>query len=205
MENNEIKTTVEILDEALQVSDDTLDVVGTDNIDVYENEQEEAEQKAISQETVANIQKLFDKLSRMEIQLPSGTTLTMGNEPTDWEEVWMDNGSTMENNVLAIMAKARDMRSSSDQTSRMSIADEIISLVTNAFKEMGVPQLDYSNFIFETKAEEALLYMEDYVRLVSGLLHLAEVEIVHKPTSGMTIEQLVQEFSQQADEISHNK
>ena len=189
MENNEMKTTVEMLDEALQVSDDTLDVVGTDNVEMYE-EQEEAEAAV--------------DVDKLEINLASGTSLEMQYDDMNWEEVWMNNGATMGNNVLAIMAKARDMRSAADQT-RTAIADEIISLVTNAFKEMGVPQLDYSRFIFETKTEEALMYMEDYVRLVSELLHIAQLEVISKPTSGMTIEQLVQEFSQQVDEISHNK
>lgn len=191
MENNEIKTTVEILDEALQVSDDTLDVVGTDDVEMY-GEQEEAE-------TAVDVDN-----DRFEIHLASGTSLEMQYDDMNWEEVWMNNGATMGNNVLAIMAKARDMRSATDQT-RTVIADEIISLVTNAFKEMGVPQLDYSRFIFETKTEEALMYMEDYVRLVSELLHIAQLEVISKPTSGMTISQLVQEFSQQVDEISHNK
>jgi hypothetical protein len=191
MENNEMKTTVEILDEALQVSDDTLDIVGTDDVEMYE-EQEEAE-------TAVDVDK-----DKFEIHLASGTSLEMQYDDMNWEEVWMNNGATMGNNVLAIMAKARDMRSAADQT-RPAIADEIISLVTNAFKEMGVPQLDYSRFIFETKTEEALMYMEDYVRLVSELLHIAQLEVISKPTSGMTISQLVQEFSQQVDEISHNK
>jgi hypothetical protein len=67
---------------------------------------------------------------------------------------------------------------------------------------MGVPTLDYSEFIFETKCEEALMYMEDYVRLISELLHIAEVDIVMKPADGKTINGLISQFSKQVDEIT---
>ncbi len=175
--NEELKTTAQMLDEALTESTDTIEVDVSD-VELYTPEEIEEEAD--------------DKL---EIHLASGTSLTMSYESMDWESVWLNNGPTMLNNVLAIMAKARDMRQAPIGDERTNLANEIIDLVQNAFKEMGVPELDYSGFIFETKAEEALLYMEDYVRLVSELVHIAQVEVIMKPTDGMSFDDIIAKLS----------
>jgi hypothetical protein len=195
MNNEEIKTTAEFLDESLTASDETLDINQTDVVEIIEdstNDEEEA------------FNAIKDSLDdrEFEIHLPSGTSLTMSYDNMNWEDVWMKNGKTMSDNILAIMAKSRDIRKMSDNELRAKEADELIDMVKHAFEEMGVPKLDYSGFIFETKCEEALLYMEDYVRLVSELLHIAEVEVIMKPTDGMTISDLISQFSEQVDEIT---
>jgi hypothetical protein len=195
MNNEETKTTAEFLDESLTASDETLDINQTDAVEIIEdstNDEEEA------------FNAIKDGLDdqEFEIHLPSGTSLTMSYNDMNWEDVWMKNGEIMSDNILAIMAKARDIRKMSDNELRTKEADELIDMVKHAFEEMGVPKLDYSGFIFETKCEEALLYMEDYVRLVSELLHIAEVEVIMKPTDGMTISDLISQFSEQVDEIT---
>jgi len=176
--NEELKTTAQMLDEALTESTDTIEVDASD-VELYTPEEIEEEEAD----------------DTLEIHLASGTSLTMEYSSMDWESVWLNNGSTMLSNVLAIMAKARDMRQAPIGDDRTNLANEIIDLVQNAFKEMGVPELDYSGFIFETKAEEALLYMEDYVRLVSELVHVAQVEVIMKPTDGMSFDDIISKLS----------
>jgi hypothetical protein len=195
MNNEETKTTAEFLDESLTASDETLDVNQTDTVEIIEDSTNDEE------EAFNAIKNGLDD-QEFEIHLPSGTSLTMSYNDMNWEDVWMKNGKTMSDNILAIMAKARDIRKMSDNELRTKEADELIDMVKHAFEEMGVPKLDYSGFIFETKCEEALLYMEDYVRLVSELLHIAEVEVIMKPTDGMTISDLISQFSEQVDEIT---
>ena len=199
MMENEMKTTAEVLDEALQVSEETFDVTPEEDVEVYTPDEETTVQEG--EEATLN-----SDPDQLEIYLASGTSLTMGYENMDWEKVWMDNGPTMSNNILAIMAKARDMRTAPIGDGRTEIANELIEMVKNAFEEMGVPALDYTKFIFETKTEEALLYMEDYIRLISELLHVAQIEVITKPTDGMTVDQLITQFSQQVDEMTtHNE
>lgn len=199
MMENEIKTTTEALDEALQVSEETFDVTPEEDVEVYTPDEETTVQEG--EEAT-----LTSEPDQLEIHLASGTSLSMGYENMDWEKVWMDNGPTMSNNILAIMAKARDMRTAPIGDGRNDIADELIEMVKNAFEEMGVPKLDYTQFIFETKTEEALLYMEDYIRLISELLHVAQIEVITKPTDGMTVDQLITQFSQQVDKMTnHNE
>lgn len=195
MNNEEIKTTAEFLDESLTASDETLNINQTDTVEIIEDSTNDEE------EAFNAIKNGLDD-QEFEIHLPSGTSLTMSYNDMNWEDVWMKNGKTMSDNILAIMAKARDIRKMSDNELRTKEADELIDMVKHAFEEMGVPKLDYSGFIFETKCEEALLYMEDYVRLVSELLHIAEVEVIMKPTDGMTISDLISQFSEQVDEIT---
>ena len=188
MKNEEIKTTAEFLDEAMV--GETVPVEVDESIQVYTPEDEEPETPDVS----STDEDVDDKIY---IDLPSGAQLSMNYSDMDWKRIWDDNVEDMSNNILAIMAMGRDMRREKDTAKRTELADNIVNIVKQSFKEIGVPEIDMSAYWFETKTEEATLYLEDYLRLISQIVHIAQIDVITKPVEGMSVNQLIENLSEQ--------
>jgi hypothetical protein len=188
--NEEIKTNAEFLDGALTGETEPVVFEDTEGVSLYTADDPEPETPDVS----SNDEDVDDKIY---IDLPSGVQLSMNYSDMDWKKIWEENVEDMSNNILAILAMSRDMRLERDDNKRKERAEEIISIVKRSFTEIGVPEIDMSKYWFETRVEEATLYMEDYIRLVSEIVHIAQVDIITKPVEGMSVNQLIDSLSEQ--------
>jgi len=186
--NEEIKTTAAFLDEAL-TGNDTSTITATDDIDVSLYTPDDVVTEELVESDVAG-----EEDDILRIDLMSGASLTMKYDDMDWGKIWSDNYADMFNNVMAIMAMKRDMLRKSGEE-RTAVADRIIECIKTGFKEIGVPELDYSAYTFETKVEEADLYLEDYIRLIPEIMHTAQVDVLMKPTEGMSLEDIINKMA----------
>lgn len=190
MNNEEIKTTAEFLDGALTGETEPVVFEDTEGVSLYTADDPEPETQDVS----SNDEDVDDKIY---IDLPSGAQLSMSYSDMDWKRIWEENVEDMSNNILAILAMGRDMRLERDDNKRKERAEEIIGIVKRSFTEIGVPEIDMSNYWFETRVEEATLYLEDYIRLISEIVHIAQVDIITKPVEGMSVNQLIDSLSEQ--------
>jgi hypothetical protein len=188
MNNEEIKTNAEFLDEAMVGETTPIEV--DDTIELYTPEDEEPETPDVSSDDE-------DVEDKIYIDLPSGVQLSMNYSDMDWKKIWENNVEDMSNNILAIMAMGRDMRLERVTEKRTELAQNIIDVVKRSFSEIGVPEIDMSKMWFETKVEEATLYLEDYLRLISEIVHIAQIDIITKPVEGMSVNQLIENLSEQ--------
>lgn len=188
MNNEEIKTTAEFLDEAMV--GETTPVEVDETIELYTPEDEEPETPDVSSDD----EDIDDKIY---IDMPSGPQLSMNYSDMDWKKIWENNVEDMSNNILAIMAMGRDMRLERVTEKRAELAQNIIDVVKRSFSEIGVPEIDMSKMWFETKVEEATMYLEDYLRLISEIVHIAQVDIITKPVEGMSLNQMIESLSEQ--------
>jgi hypothetical protein len=188
--NEEIKTNAEFLDGALTGETEPVVFEDTEGVSLYTTDDPEPETQDVS----SNDEDVDDKIY---IDLPSGVQLSMNYSDMNWKKIWEENVEDMSNNILAIFAMGRDMRLERDDNKRKERAEEIISIVKRSFTEIGVPEIDMSKYWFETRVEEATLYMEDYIRLVSEIVHIAQVDIITKPVEGMSVNQLIDSLSEQ--------
>ena len=194
MHNEEIKTNTEFLDGAMLGETEAIEMDDTIELYAPENETPE-EQKAVDTE----------EEDKIYIDLPSGVQLSMNYSDMDWKKVWSENVEDMSNNILAIMAMARDMRLERVTETRNDRAENIINVVKRSFQEIGVPEIDMSKMWFETKVEEATLYLEDYLRLISEIVHIAQIDIITKPVEGMSLNQMIENLSEQMAGFTFNK
>jgi hypothetical protein len=194
MHNEEIKTNAEFLDGAMLGETEAFEMDDTIELYAPENETPE-EQKAVDTE----------EEDKIYIDLPSGVQLSMNYSDMDWKKVWSENVEDMSNNILAIMAMARDMRLERVAETRNDRAENIINVVKRSFQEIGVPEIDMSKMWFETKVEEATLYLEDYLRLISEIVHIAQIDVITKPVEGMSLNQMIENLSEQMAGFTFNK
>lgn len=173
------KTVTEALDEAMGVTGpDITDESGRIEIPVGDRE------VAIDEDNII-------------IQYASGISLTMSYTDMDWEGIWKNAVPDMLNNLAVLKQMYHDILITPDEAARNAQAKEAIDLVDGFFKSVGVPEINYELRPNISVVEHALCTITDCIILLYEVTHMAQVFVMMSKTDGMSIDQMVQQMSEE--------
>lgn len=167
--NEEAKTVSESLDEAMG-TEKTVDVdPGMSNTDV--------------------------NTDQFTIGLTTGISLVLDYKTTNWEQIWNESAKDSFNNIEAAKLMIRDLMKESDPIKRDNMAAEAIRNVLGLYDSIGTPEMNYDLREDITLPEKAVMYLMDGIIIMSEMMHAAQVYMMTESTSGMSINQLINEMS----------
>ncbi len=172
--NEEIKSVTESLDEAMGT--ETVDTGKTVDVDPGMTKQKEEDQFTIG--------------------LTTGVSLVLDYKTTDWEKIWTNSAEDTFNNIEAAKLMIRDIMTESDPIKRDNLAAEAIRNIIGLYDSIGAPNdINYDLRENITLPEKAVMYLMDGIIIMSEMIHAAQIYIMTESTSGMSINQLIEEMS----------
>ena len=185
MNNEEIKTTAEALDQALIGETTTVEATDDMDVEIYTPDDQTNEEPTTEEEP-----------EMLQIVLAVGITLNISMDEMDWDGIWTNSSADMFNNVAVSKLMMKDMLSEADPAKRNELAEKAIENISTFFKSVGVPpEINYDVREDISLVEKACLYLTDGIILMTELMHTAEVYVLTSKTYGMSLDDMIQKMS----------
>jgi len=133
---------------------------------------------------------------QLAIGLTTGVSLVLDYKTTNWEQIWAESATDTFNNIEAAKLMIRDLMTESDPIKRDNLAAEAIRNIIGLYDSIGAPNdINYDLREDITLPEKAMLYLMDGIIIMSSMIHSAQIYMMTESTSGMSINQLLEEMS----------
>jgi len=130
------------------------------------------------------------------IGLTTGVSLVLDYKTTDWEKIWTESAEDTFNNIEAAKLMIRDIMLESDTVKRDNLAAEAIRNIIGLYDSIGAPNnMNYDLRENITLPEKAILYLMDGIIIMTEMIHAAQIYMMTESTSGMSINQLLEEMT----------
>ena len=189
------------LDQTIAIGDETTDYTVSCDDTVYATY---GDVVLTESETPDASEDNMDDLDNLVIEYASGISLTMSYTDMDWDGLWKNAASDMMNNLSVLKHMYKDLLSETDETKRESLARDAITTVKDFFKSVGVPEINYDLRPSIPIVEEACCVLTDGIILLYELIHNSEVYVLTSKTDGITIDDLMEQWSKTIAEGAFN-
>jgi hypothetical protein len=130
------------------------------------------------------------------IGLTTGISLVLDYKTTDWEKICTDSAEDTFNNIEAAKLMIRDIMTESDPIKRDNLSAEAIRNIIGLYDSIGAPNdINYDLRENITLPEKAVMYLMDGIIIMTEMIHAAQIYMMTESTSGMSINQLIEEMS----------
>ena len=156
MNNEELKTPAEALDEAM-----------LNNTTITEEE--------ISNPFDSEMTDTMPEFTDIVIPLCNGMSLTLDYSMMDWKAIWESKEDTT-HNIAAAQGMMFDIMKEVDDSKRETLAMNAISSIVKLYENIGVPdEINYDLRPSISVSEIAIMYLHDSITIMMELMHCAQL------------------------------